>query len=648
MSFAQAQTDKHTYRFKNDLSVAKPECGPDLALARAAGSCASDNIPGVFLEEMLPCGGRRAVFHNNLNWGLVYPNNDGLVSESYTIQLYLKVTNWGTTWARIIDFSNGTRDNGIYFKSAPGSPERCLDFFPNGIVGACPYFNSSTYYLLTFTRDGATGRMEVYVGNNLFATYIDSAKDYVGKTGVPIYIFRDDSAETCESGEANFAYLAFHGKHFSQAEVNKSVSDICFEASINSYADFSISPNPVCGNTANVEVKYTGAIPSPGTGYDFKWDWDGATVVSGSGMGPYVLNWPTGGTKNVSLTVTSQSCGNALDNRKQIVISNPSLTADVTGGNCETGSNGTITLTAKDGIGPYQYSIDSVNYQASNAFQVPMGRYRVFVKDGNGCTAAQNADVTFGSDITLKTMPDTTLCVGQSVTLATTSNGQTFSWAPQNGLDNAGALEPVATPEATTQYVITTTKGSCTLSDTVLVRVSPKLEVNVTPDAQVEYNVPFQLSATSPQIRNYAEATFVWSPPDGLNNANIQSPVAILQENKSYTVNVTSEQGCTGSGQVNLTIKRQESIVIPSAFSPNGDGKNEVLIPVVNDIASIRYFRIYNRWGQLVFFTDQLNTGWDGSFKGAAAISGTYVWEIEGVSTKGKVISKRGAVMLLL
>lgn len=648
LHFAQAQTGKHTYRFKDKFTVEQPECGPTLVQERAAGSCAGGTLPGRFLDDLLPCGGRRLVYHNNKHWGLVYPNTAGLVSESYTIQLYLKVTDWGETSARIIDFSNGTRDDGIYFKSTPGRTEHCLDFSPNGIIGVCPYFDSSTYYLLTFTRDGATGRMDVYVGNNLFISYMDTAKNYVGKAGVPIYIFRDDNAESCESGEANFAYMLFRGEYSSKADVDKSVSEICFEASINSYADFSISPSPVCGPNKNVEVKYTGSIPSPGTGYEFKWDWNGAQVISGSGMGPYVLNWSTGGTKSVTLSVTNKACGNVLDNIKQIIISNPTVTAEIISGNCDTGTNGTITLTAADGISPYQYSIDSVNYQASNIFQAPVGHYKVFVKDGIGCTSAENADVSFTSDINVRTMPDTTICVGQSLTLATTSNGEKFSWVPQNGLDDARVLEPIATPDATTQYIITATKGFCTQTDTVQVRVSPKIEVNVTPDAVIEYNVPFQLNATSPQIRNYAGATFSWTPADGLSDASIQSPIAVLQQNQSYTVDVTSELGCKGSGQVKLSIKRQESIIIPTAFSPNGDGKNEVLLPVVNDIASIRYFRVYNRWGQLVFFTDQLNTGWDGSFKGAAAISGTYVWEVEGVSTKGKVISKRGAVMLLL
>ena len=577
----------------------------------------------------------------------MYPNTDGLVSESYTIQLYLKVTDWGQTRARIIDFSNGTRDEGIYFKTNPGTNSHCLELSPNGIIGECPYFDSATYYLLTFTRDGATGRMDIYVGNNLFTSFIDASKNYVGKAGVPIYVFRDDNVVSCESGEANIAYLSFRREYFPQAAVNKSASEICFEANINSYADFSITSSPDCDPAKNIEVKYTGPIPAPGMGYDFKWGWDGAQVISGSGMGPYVLKWSTGGPKYITLAVTSQACGNTLENGKQIVIGRPKLTAEVASGSCDTGTDGTVTLTAADGVSPYQYSIDSVNFLSSNTFKVPAGHYRVFVKDDNGCTTGQDANVTFTSDIIVSTMPDTTLCTGQSVALATTSNGQAFSWLPQNGLDNAAVLEPVASPETTTEYIVTATKGFCTQTDTVRVIVSPKIEVNVTPDALIEYNVPFQLNATSPQIRNYAAATFLWTPAIGLNNANIQSPVAVLRENQSYTVDVVSESGCKGTGQVNLSIKRQESIIIPTAFSPNRDGKNEVLVPVVNDIESIRYFRIFNRWGQVVFFTNQLNTGWDGSFNGTTAVSGNYVWEIEGVSTKGKVISKKGAVMLL-
>jgi gliding motility-associated-like protein len=644
---AAGQSVRHTYRFYKDLLVVQPECGPDLEPAKALGSCPAPATPGTYTEDLLPCGVRRTVYQNNSNWGLMYPNSEGAITGTYSIQMYIKVTDWGTTWARIIDFSNGVLDEGIYFKSTPGSEDRCLDFYPSGISGACPFFNKSTYYLLTFTRNAQTGIMDVYVGNTLFTSYDDSQGKYVGKAGVPIYIFRDDKLKSCESGTANFAYLSFTNKHLSQTEVDSTYRDICFVANTNSYADFSISPNPSCGFPKNITVTYTGTIPGQATGYSYDWDFGGARIVSGSGKGPYVVSWDSGGLKDVALTVTNNACGNSLYNRKQAVISTLKLDATTLSGTCETGSGGKITLTGSEGLAPYEYSIDSVNYQSDPLFVVPTGSYRVFVKDKNECTVAKTVAVTFESDIALSVGSDTIVCAGSSFQLAANGNGEKFSWSPAAGLDNPLSKTPVANPENTTQYVVTATKGFCEITDTVNVQVLPKIQVSVTPDAIIEYNVPFQLSASSPQILNLNGATFSWSPPDGLNNPLSQSPITILQEDQTYTVEITSEYGCKGSGEVHLGIKRTENILIPAAFTPNGDGKNEVLMPVLNDIASISYFKIFNRWGEVIFFTDQLNSGWDGSFKGKRSVGGTYVWEIEGTSNKGKVIRKKGSVLLL-
>ncbi|TLV03677.1 T9SS type B sorting domain-containing protein [Dyadobacter luticola] len=644
VSFSQIS---HTYRFYDNLAVAQPECGNNLEPFKALGSCDAGTEPGSFVQDVLPCGVQRTVYHNNLNWGLMYPNTEGAITETYTIQMYIKVTDWGKTWARIIDFSNGVSDQGIYFKDKNGSTDRCIDFYPYGIAGACPFFNKSTYYLLTFTRNGATGMLDVYVDNMLFASYNDADGRYVGKAGVPIYIFRDDQSVTCESGAANFAYLAFNNKYSGKSDVDKSFTDICFIANINAYADFSISPNPSCGFPKNITIQYTGIIPTPGTGYSFKWDWDGARVISGSGMGPYVISWDTGGNKNVALTVTNDVCGNPLYNRKTAIVSSLELTTSVIEGSCDTGNDGTLTLTGSLGLPPYQYSLDSVNYQTNNVFKVPPATYRVFIKDENNCTIAKTVNVQFTSDIAVQTIPDTTICDAGAVQLLTTTNAQTFSWVPAAGLDNPTARDPVATPAVTTQYIVTAAKGFCSQTDTVNVTVLPKVEVKVTPNAVVEYNLPFQLAASSPQITNLSESLFSWLPPTGLNNPSSASPIAILQEDQTYNVLVTTEKGCTGTGFVSLTIKHTENITMPTAFTPNGDGQNETLLPIIRGIESIRFFKIFNRWGEVVFFTDQLNSGWNGQFKGGNAISGTYVWEIEGTSVKGQVIRRKGSVLLL-
>ncbi|MCE7059545.1 gliding motility-associated C-terminal domain-containing protein [Dyadobacter sp. CY343] len=644
---AVGQSVRHTYRFYEDLAVAKPECGPGLEPWKALGSCQTNPQGGTYVDDRLPCGVQRKVYQNNMNWGLMYPNSEGAITDTYSIQMYIKVTDWGNIWARIIDFSNGALDEGIYFKSTPGSTDRCLDFYPSGITGTCPFFNKSTYYLLTFTRNGQTRIMDVYVDNTLFTSYDDSQGKYVGKAGTPIYLFRDDEQKPCESGTANFAYLSFTNKYFAQTEVDSTFKDICFVANINAYADFSISPNPSCGFPRNITVQYTGILPSPATGYTFNWEWDGARVISGSGMGPYVVSWDTGGSKNVALTVVNEACGNELYNRKQAVISSLDLTSTIVSGNCELGEKGTITLRGLEGIEPYQYSIDSVNYQTDSVFVVPIGSYRFFVKDQNNCTIAKDMVVEFNGDIELTAMADTTVCFGESISLNVTGNAQQYSWSPALGLDDPASETPVAAPAETTQYVVTAIKGSCSKSDTVTVAVAPKVQVNVTPDAVVEYNVPFQLTASSPQVMDLNGAVFAWAPPEGLNNPASQSPIAIVREDRSYSVELTAPNGCTGSATVNLSVKKTENISIPGVFTPNGDGKNEVLFPVLFEMATVKYFKIYNRWGEVVFYTDQINNGWDGRYKGANPVNGTYVWEIEGTSLKGKVITRKGSVLLI-
>jgi hypothetical protein len=263
---------------------------------------------------------KRSVYHNNLNWGLEYPNTSGTITDTYTINLYVKNTNWGNKiWGRIIDFSKGLSDVGFYYRMTGGTSNRCLDFYPAEIVGACPYFNDSTYYLLTFTRNGLTDIIDVYINNTFFASSNDTAGRYVGTPGTPIYIFRDDQAETCESVEANIAYLSLTNQYSTQKIVDSVYNNICDSVNAPISSNFSFTPNVSCGLSSNVIVNYTGDIISPGTGYTFNWDWDGGNVISGTGIGPYIVNWATPGTKNVTLII-SNACGNQSIKTNEILI----------------------------------------------------------------------------------------------------------------------------------------------------------------------------------------------------------------------------------------------------------------------------------------------------------------------------------------
>jgi gliding motility-associated-like protein len=89
------------------------------------------------------------------------------------------------------------------------------------------------------------------------------------------------------------------------------------------------------------------------------------------------------------------------------------------------------------------------------------------------------------------------------------------------------------------------------------------------------------------------------------------------------------------------------SFYVPSGFSPNNDGRNDVFRPILLGMRSLNYFQVYNRWGQLVFQTTQQGKGWDGRLKGNPQDPGTYVWMAQGETYTGQVITQKGSVVLI-
>ena len=319
-----AQQLRNTYRFYNSLSTTEADCFSDLTPTKGLNiQCQSSTAPAAgsfILDTLVPSNISRTVYHNNLNWGLKYLNTSGVISSTYTVQMYLRVTNFNKFYTRIIDFSDGVQDNGLYFTNyytPPPITDRCLNFYPNGNFGTCPYFNNNIYYLLTITRNDLTKFLDIYVNNRLFTSYYDVANFYVGIPGKPIHIFRDDPVGTeCEDGEANFAYLSFANYFSTLADVSLLYQNI--NTVVNS-AEFSISAYPHCIGD-NITVNYTGDIPVNANQYVFNWNWNGANIISGSGRGPYIINWATPGIKTISLSISGGPCTTPITNSKQILI----------------------------------------------------------------------------------------------------------------------------------------------------------------------------------------------------------------------------------------------------------------------------------------------------------------------------------------
>src|SRR5450432_1261341 len=106
--------------------------------------------------------------------------------------------------------------------------------------------------------------------------------------------------------------------------------------------------------------------------------------------------------------------------------------------------------------------------------------------------------------------------------------------------------------------------------------------------------------------------------------------------------------GCFDSDTINVTVYKVEpGLYVPNAFTPNSDGINDIFRPIPIGMKTISWFRVYNRWGKLMFSTAQIGKGWDGTFNGKAQDAAVYVWMAEGIDYLNKKVTKKGSFVLI-
>ena len=242
---------------------------------------------------------------------------------------------------------------------------------------------------------------------------------------------------------------------------------------------------------------------------------------------------------------------------------------------------------------------------------------------------------------------DTGVCYGDHALLSGYINGASFTWTPLGTLQNGNTLNPVSVSVVSTKYILTaydTLGCPKPARDTVQVTVFPKVPAYAGNDTVVVAGQPLQLLATG-------GTRFAWSPYTSLSNAAIGNPVAIFPpsiDSIRYTVRVTRGDGCYADDDVGVKIfKTQPEIFVPSGFTPNGDGRNDVLKPILAGMRSLTYFRVYNRWGQLIYSTTEANRGWDGTLHGQQQKTDTFVYIAEGTDYLGHQLRRKGTVVLI-
>lgn len=379
----------------------------------------------------------------------------------------------------------------------------------------------------------------------------------------------------------------------------------------------------------------------------WQWDFNNGAQVSNQQDPLFSVNSP--GTYTVTLiTVNANGCADTLQQPLTIhplpVITASGDTAVCPGDAARLGATGGVSYVWND---PGS-TLSCTTCADPFASPVTATSYTVTGTDVHGC---MNTDVvSVGMQlITISTAdPGGEICIDSSIRLSA-AGADRYEWKPAESLDNPHIPDPAASPQATTVYTVMAWEGSCPPdSHKVTVMVRPKPTVYAGADQTVIAGNSVMLQATGTLVSNY-----FWMPAHNLSCETCSNPTATPAVTTSYVVVATSTYGCRKMDTVVVRVLCDNSqLFIPNTFSPNGDGQNEVFFPRGQGLKEISSFRVYNRWGELVFerkkisLNDEAN-GWDGRYKGNDLSPDVFVYVVDGICDNGDPVSWKGDVTLL-
>jgi gliding motility-associated-like protein len=305
---------------------------------------------------------------------------------------------------------------------------------------------------------------------------------------------------------------------------------------------------------------------------------------------------------------------------------------------------------------PFKYTWYPGTLLSDSTIQQPLAyvpksiKYTVKTMGRSGCIIKDSADIYIPVHDYSVTPIDTAICFGETAPLHA-KNGFTYKWyeykdgvytlATRNS-DCWDCADPILRPQATTIYKIVVYDSVwCTDTLTARVEVMPLPDIRIlNRDTIVKYGQGLQLMVSGARMYN-------WLNPSSLSNTSIANPVARPTEPTQYVVGGIGRNGCRAFDTLNVAVDYRDNLFIPSAFSPNGDGKNDVFKITNLSFQRVMEFRVFNRWGQEVFYSNDNMNGWDGNWKGVPQDMGSYTYMIRLGYPDGLVESFKGEVTLV-
>ena len=243
------------------------------------------------------------------------------------------------------------------------------------------------------------------------------------------------------------------------------------------------------------------------------------------------------------------------------------------------------------------------------------------------------------------------VCINDSVQINALPAGKIITWSPNTNISNLNAYNPFVSPPGNTTYTAALTDSVGCFSDTTFVNVITKSLplVNAGSDQILPHNSMFTIRP----LYGSNVVSYQWSPADSLNCSTCPITSGTALQSQQFTIKVTSDSGCVAKDVINIFIEcKFANLLMPSAFTPNRDGKNDFYYPLTRGIKLVKKFTVFNRYGQAIFersnfLPNNRLLGWDGKYKGIDQNADSFIYVMETICDLGELISRKGTFLLL-
>ncbi len=413
------------------------------------------------------------------------------------------------------------------------------------------------------------------------------------------------------------------------------------------------SPKAVFAQSANgctpLTATFSGSLSVPDTSA-LTWRWNFGNGQTSDLQNPASQQYTTAGTYNINLYVTNSS--GCIDTVTSTIQSYriPVVSAGDDMFVCE-GTGKAITAT---GAATYSWSpatgLSCADCPSPIANPTIDMTYTVVGTSDEGCSSSDVVNVSLQRPFHMTSVRGDSICAGGSRKLSA-SGAHSYTWSPSAGLNNPNIAEPIASPLITTRYMVVGKDDKNCFTDTayVPVRVFPIPTVEAGEDKTINVGTTIDLV---PVVS--ADVTRVtWSPTGSIFRNDYPAITVKPRETTEYTVDVTNAGGCMARDRLRVTVLCNDAnVFIPNTFSPNNDGANDVFYPRGRGLFSIKSMKVFNRWGEIVyqkndFMPNDVNAGWNGTYKGKPLSPDVYVYIIEVMCDNSTVLPLKGNVALL-